>query len=269
VSCGQNSSIKNSAKDETAEANNYVVKSEFQELVDSAEVQGSILIYDSNQDMYYSNDFEWASIGHLPASTFKIPNSIIALELGIMEHDSTIILWDGQPRWMKAWEKDLMFKDALRLSCVPCFQGIALKIGAQRMDSCLTAIGYPGMKFDSSTLQVFWLEGESKINQFEQIEFLRQFYNSELPISDKTESIIKRMLVLRAERDYILSGKTGWSGSSGGNNGWFVGYAEYDDDIYYFANNISPKGEFDRDHFLEMRTKIVYESFKILGVEIK
>ena len=71
--------------------------------------------------------------GHLPASTFKIPNSIIALETGLIEDDSTLIKWDGDERRLPAWEQDLVFRDAFHYSCVPCYQEIARKIGEKRM----------------------------------------------------------------------------------------------------------------------------------------
>ena len=245
---------------------NQVLKAEFQKIIDSVGVQGSIVIYDQQQDIYYSNDFEWAKVGRLPASTFKIPNSIMALELGIILDDQTVIPWDGKPRDMEVWQQDLLFKDALRYSCVPCYQDIAMKIGVNRMDSCLNILDYGHMKIDSNTLQTFWLTGESKINQLEQIDFLKRFYNSQLPISKRTETIMKRMLVREKNANYTLSGKTGWAGSSGGNNGWFVGYVEAENQVYYFATNLSPNGEFKRDDFLNARIERTKQGLKILDI---
>ena len=48
------------------------------------------------------------------------------------------------------------------------------------------------MQVSDSMLQVFWLEGESQINQYEQIDFLYRFYHQQLPISDSTYSIMKK-----------------------------------------------------------------------------
>ena len=93
----------------------------FQELIDKANIDGAILVFKDN--VLYSNDFKWAEEGRLPASTFKIPNSIIALELGIMEDDSTMIYWDGEPRYQKRWEQDLLFRNAFHFSCVPTMSG--------------------------------------------------------------------------------------------------------------------------------------------------
>ena len=81
--------------------------SDFDKILDSFQVNGSILIYDNDKNTFYSNDFDWAKNGKLPASTFKIPNSIIAVELGIIENDTTILKWNGEQRKMDIWEKDL------------------------------------------------------------------------------------------------------------------------------------------------------------------
>lgn len=104
---------------------NVVVKPEFQSILDSANVTGSILIYDLQKDEYLLNNFEWADKGTLPASTYKITNSIVALEKEVVEDDSTLFKWDGQERAMKNWEQDFILKDAFHYSCVPCYQEVA------------------------------------------------------------------------------------------------------------------------------------------------
>ena len=228
----------------------------FQQILDSANVSGSILVYNPAKGIYYSNDFERCERGHLPASTFKIPNSIIALETGVMEDDSTLIKWDGQKRRFASWEKDLYFRDAFHVSCVPCYQEIARKIGVSRMKDYLAKFNYGHMIVDSATIDLFWLEGESKINQFEQIGFLARFYNSELPITKRTEGIMKQLMVIEGNDSYRLSGKTGWSVRNGNNNGWFVGYVETGNKVYFVATNIDPRVDFNMDLFPLIRKQI-------------
>ena len=58
-------------------------------ILDSSNVIGSIMVYDAQKQLYYSNDFKWANTGRLPASTFKIVNSIIALETGVVEDENS------------------------------------------------------------------------------------------------------------------------------------------------------------------------------------
>ena len=238
--------------------------SAFQQILDSADVSGSILIYDPAKGIYYSNDFERCGLGHLPASTFKIPNSIIALETGVMESDSTMIKWDGEKRRRGDWEKDLYFRDAFHVSCVPCYQEIARKIGVERMKEYLEKLDYGNMVVDSASIDLFWLEGDSKISQFEQVDFLVRFYNSQLPVSKRTEEIMKRLMVIEENDSFRLSGKTGWSVRNGNNNGWFVGYLEKGGWVYFVATNIDPKTEFNMDLFAVIRREISMRAFELV-----
>ena len=132
------------------------------------------MIYDNGKDTFYSNDFEWADRGFLPASTFKICNSIIALETGVIENYSSLILWDGQKRAMKVWEQDLTFREAFHLSCVPCYQQVARQIGVDRMNEYLKKLQYGNMMVDSNSIDRFWLEGESKITQFDTSDLMQK-----------------------------------------------------------------------------------------------
>lgn len=256
---------KESSKIEQA-PNNKNFKHEFQSLIDSANVAGSILIYDIKEDQYYSNDFEWSNIGFLPASTFKIPNTIIGLETGVIESDSTVFKWDGERKWMKRWEQDLILKDALQFSCVPCYQELARNIGTDRMKAFVQKLNYGNLVIDSSTIDDFWLMGESRISQMQQIDFLKRFYNSELPITERTEQIMRDILLIETNNQYKLSGKTGLSNENEIYNGWFVGYLELEDKTYLFATNLEPKEEFDLDSFIKKRLDLTLLAFRKLQV---
>ena len=259
-SCTSNKTYPNKKDEKSTEFR--IVISEFNTIIESADVKGSILIYDFENNKYYSNDFQWAEKGNLPASTFKIPNSIIALETGIVEDDSTLFKWDGEKRYLKNWEQDLTFKQAFHYSCVPCYQEVARKIGTKKMSKHLNEIDYGNMKVDSLSIDSFWLIGGSRINQFQQIDFLKRFYNSELPISKRTETIMKRMKVIEHNSIYKLSGKTGWSIKNGNNNGWFIGYIETQNKTYFFASNIEPKKQFDMTKFPMIRKDVTLKAFK-------
>ena len=52
-------SCKNEEKSKSIKAETkYVVKDDFQEIIDKAKLEGAILIYDLNNDTFYSNDFD-------------------------------------------------------------------------------------------------------------------------------------------------------------------------------------------------------------------
>jgi len=239
---------------------------EIQEILDSANVSGSVLVYDLQNDIYYSNNFRWAETGHLPASTFKIANSIIALETGVVKSDSTIFKWEGEKRSLKIWEQDLNLHDAFHYSCVPCYQDVAKRIGVKRMNEYLKKLSYGNMDVDSSNIDVFWLEGNSTISQFQQIDFLKGFYQSELPISSGTEKIMKQLMLIEENDTFRISGKTGWSIRNGNNNGWFVGYIEKDDKVFFFATNIQPEEEFNMEMFPMIRKEITYQALSQLNI---
>jgi len=244
----------------------FILKPEFQSFIDSSNVIGSILIYDLQKNAYYSNDFDWANIGKLPASTFKIANSIIGLETNVIESDSTIFKWDGEKKWLKKWEQDLVLRNAFHFSCVPCYQEVAKKIGEKRMNDFLKKLDYGNMKVDSTNIDNFWLEGESQISQMQQINFLKRLYKSKLPISKRTELIMKNMMIAKEKDQYRLSGKTGLSNSNDVYNGWYVGYLEVENNMYFFATNIEPKEQFDFDTFVKTRIDLTFEALGEMNI---
>ncbi len=267
IGCKENS-VSTSSRSTSVEVRSplKVVQQEFQKILDSADVLGSIVVYDLKEDTYYSNDFEWAKVGRLPASTFKIPNSIIALETGVVEDDSKLFEWDGNPRRLAVWEQDLIFEEAFHKSCVPCYQEIARAIGVQRMQQHVNKFNYGKMVVNDTTIDDFWLIGASEISQMQQIEFLKRFYTSELPISKRTHDIMYDLMEIEAKTAYRMSGKTGWAIRDGQNNGWFVGYLEKENNTYFFAVNIDPKESFNMDLFAVIRKDLAAKAFRQMRI---
>lgn len=242
----------------------HIEVSDFQQIIDDSGLKGSILIFDGKT--FFSNDFDWADVGRLPASTYKIPNSLIALELGIMEDDSTMSIWDGQPRFLKRWERDMNFRDAFHLSCVPCYQEIARKIGTKRMNQFAYDFNYGEMDIDSSNIDMFWLEGKSRISQYQQIDFLQALNEQRLPISERTYKIIRRMMIIEENEKFTLRGKTGWSVAKDKDNCWFVGWVETKQGAYYFATNVEPGPNTNGDDLFTLRKEITYKALEFVAL---
>ena len=242
----------------------FIHRPEFQALLDSADVVGSILIYDTKNNVYCSNDFEWAGEGRLPASTYKISNSIIGLETGEIESEQTIFKWDGEEKWLKAWEQDLILRDAFQFSCLPCYRELARKIGPDRMNDYVSRFEYGQMDIDSSTIGNFWVQGTSRITQLEQISFLRRLYHRQLPISERTENIMKDVMYVEDFNGYRLYAKTGLSNVNNAYNGWYVGYLTGPNNTYFFATNVSPGQAFDFSTFVQQRIKVTKKAFDLL-----
>ncbi|MCL7989177.1 penicillin-binding transpeptidase domain-containing protein [Sphingobacterium sp. lm-10] len=237
--------------------------SAFRDILTEHNLLGTVLVFDAQQDSFYSNDFQRAAQGFLPASTFKIPNTLIALETHIVTDENSILHWDGKKRNNVRWEKDLTLKEAFRLSCVPCYQEIAGKIGLPSMLDYLTLFSYPGMDVRQETLQNFWLVGDSKISTFQQVQFLRDFYNRKIPLSDSTYQTMLKVLEIESQPTYSWSGKTGWS-TDHGDNGWFVGYLRRGSALYYFAANLEPKDADHVDEFLVAREQAVRQALQAM-----
>lgn len=161
-----------------------------------------------------------------PASTFKIPNTLIALQTGVIESTSEVIAWNGKPQPVADWDRDLSVADALRVSAVPHFQEIARRIGLQRYEEWLDKIGY-GNGFVGADVESFWLDGPLTISAYEQAGFLAALALDELPfVAIETQQAVKEPLRTESRNGRTLYAKTGWSQASTPQIGWWVGWVE-------------------------------------------
>lgn len=241
----------------------------FNHILDSLQLKGSVLIYNVKANRYFSNDFTWANEGHLPASTFKIPNTLIALETGVLPNEEYVFTWDGKKRSLAAWERDLTVKEAFQASCVPCYQEIARKIGFEQMSTWTRAFGYGTLAITPASLDSFWLRGPSNISSYQQIDFLLKLVTRELPISERTSTIMRHIMMVEQTENYTLRAKTGWGTRGGIDNGWYVGYVETINNTYIFATNVEPVNPAETSHFAAARILATKAALRRLGVPLK
>ncbi len=229
---------------------------------DEYDVKGSFMLYDMYSEKYYYYDSARCFTRFTPASTFKIPNSIIGLETGVIADENFIIPWDNT-KSRETCDKDLSLKDAIKFSCVWYYKELARRVGAEKMQEMLNSFNY-GNKDISSGIDKFWLEGSLKISQAEQIEFMKKLYKYELPVSKRSVDILKSIIVLDSGTEYILRGKTGWGYEDKKDIGWLVGWVEKSDNVYFYAINV----ETDKDNprFGESRKAITEKILKDFGV---
>jgi beta-lactamase class D len=128
-----------------------------------------------------------------PASTFKIPHALVALETGVVSVDS-IETWDGRkyPRQVK-WNHDHTVISALRPSVLWVFQRIAPRIGAERMAKWLTIFEY-GNRDLSGPITEYWTNGRLQVSALEQVAFLRKFYRGALPVQPQHVAAVRHGL---------------------------------------------------------------------------
>ncbi|MGD0037977.1 MAG: penicillin-binding transpeptidase domain-containing protein [Bacteroidota bacterium] len=210
---------------------------------------GGFSVYNLKTDSYIQYNIEHCKKRFSPCSTFKIPNSLIGLETGIIPDTGYIIKYDSvsHPRDLemlkrepfKYWFQDLSLKRAFKYSCVWYYQELARRVGQERMKKYINLIDY-GNNDISSGIDNFWLCGSIEISINEQIDFLKKLYLQKLDgFSDKTIDAVKSIMLYETTSDYKLYGKTG--GGNCWNNkmiGWYVGFVETDSGTSIFAMNI-------------------------------
>ncbi|MFH0734740.1 MAG: class D beta-lactamase [bacterium] len=217
-----------------------IEKKEWKKFFDSHDLDGCFLLYDLNKDTYSYYNKKRCETGFLPASTFKIPNSLFALESGAIKDENEIIKWDGVERSYPDWNKDQNLASAIKVSCLWFYQELARRIGTERMQNYVNKANY-GNKDITENIDTFWLDGNIRITAFEQIDFLRNFYLYKLSFDKKNVDKVKQIIVLEKNEKYTLSGKTGWPGLDKDDYGWWVGYVERDNNVYFIAINLEIK----------------------------
>lgn len=202
-------------------------------------VSGVIALYDTADGALACSNLAACSEAVTPASTFKIPHSMIALEAGAVEGPDTLLPWDGKRYSVDDWNQDLKLRDAFRLSCVPCYQAIARKVGDAGEREWLEKLDY-GNRDTSGGVDRFWLWGGLRVSPLQQIDFLRRFDASQLPISERTADIVRDIMTLDVTDRYVLRGKTGAASPphEAVTAFWFVGWLELDERRVFFATRL-------------------------------
>ena len=181
---------------------------------------------------------------YLPASTFKIVNSLIGLQTGKISSDSMIIKWDGVERSFPGWNKDLTMYEAFRVSSLPYYQEVARRIGKDTMQFWLDSLGY-GAKNDEEKVRIktsvdsFWIDNSIKVSPDAQLGLVKRLYFDQLPFFKTYQGMVKRAMLFEDNTKYRLGYKTGWGYAENGNMiGWVVGWIEENNHPYFFVLNL-------------------------------
>lgn len=245
----------------TMKAQSYETIPEFEKFFEDAGVVGSIVVYDYKNNIYNIFNDERNNTEFLPASTFKIINSLVFLETNIIKDAEEIIKWDGIERFYNMWNQDQTLRSAFKYSAVWVYQELARKVGEEKMQFYVDACNY-GNKNIGGGIDRFWLDGDIRITPYQQIEFLVNFYEETLPFSDRTFEIVKDIFIKEKTENYTLRGKTGWAVRFKPQTGWFVGYLERDENVYFFATQIAIEKEEDSN----AREKVTRDILAYLGL---
>jgi beta-lactamase class D len=204
---------------------------------DDAGVEGTIVVLDERVGRTWVYDEARARERFCPASTFKIPHALFALDAGLVRDEFEIFPWDGVPREIASWNADQNLRSSIRYSVVWVYQEIARALGEKRERGYLVELEY-GNADPSGGIDHFWLDGALRISAHEQVDFLRRLHRNELPYRVEHQRLVKDVLIVEAGREWILRAKTGWQARLEPNVGWWVGWVEWSNGAVFFALNI-------------------------------
>ena len=129
-----------------------------------------------------------------PASTFKIPHALIALQTGVVT-PTTEFEWDGTDYQSTLWRRTHTLDSAIKWSALPFFQRTARLIGKERMRVGLAALGYAADGFDGD-IATFWLNGDLVVTPLEQYGFLQRFFGGGLAVEAAHLAAVRQALLM-------------------------------------------------------------------------
>ena len=234
---------------------------ELASLFSDAGVEGTIVIVTLDGNQRYVHNETRAGQRYPAASTFKIFNTLIALDEGALSGLDEVLRWDGRVHDMPDWNQDHSIKSAYAVSCVWCFQELARRIGGERYRVHLGRADYGRLQepFDDNA---FWLDGSLTISAEEQVAFLRQVILQTLPYEASSYAGLREVMLMEQGEGYSVRAKTGWAARATPQIGWYVGYIEKPGATWIFAMNMDMRGNAD----LPLRQALTRASLKAKGI---
>ncbi|MEW6642917.1 MAG: penicillin-binding transpeptidase domain-containing protein [Pseudomonadota bacterium] len=213
--------------------------------------QGTFVAYKVEDYAVIASDAARSGEPLLPASTFKIPMAVIALDSGVVaDPDKDVFPWDGVTRFIPEWNRDHTLRSAMAASAVPVYQEIARRVGAERMQKYIDALDY-GNRDIGGGIDRFWLTGSLRIDPVQQVDFVDRLRREALPVAKRAQQLTRDILPEVKVGDAVIRSKTGLIGvddkTEGGGArssvGWLVGWVEKGDRPTVFALNLDIREE--------------------------
>lgn len=173
-----------------------------------------------------------------PASTFKIFNSLVALDIPKIPDEQFVIAWDSIDRGNVKWNRDMNMREAFKVSNLGYYQELARRIGYDYMQHYVDTANY-GNRNVSGAIDSFWINDSLQISADEQVGFIKRLYFNELPFSERTQRIVRSMMLHERTDGYRLSYKTGWDITGDTNLLWVVGFVERIEHIEEHENSMN------------------------------
>lgn len=217
----------------------------------SANVQGTFVLYDLATDHFVGYNRARAETRYIPASTFKVPNTLIGLSVRAVRSVDEVLPYGGRPQPLKAWERDMGLREAIKVSNVSVYQELARRIGHDRMRESVARMGYGNGEI-GSVVDNFWLAGPLRISAVEQAQFLARLVQGTLPFPSAAQTQVRETVLMEQGNRWTLYGKTGWVDFPNPGIGWWIGWVQKEHRHYTFALNMDIKERSDATRRIEL-----------------
>ena len=109
------------------------------------------------------------------------------------------------------------------------------------MRAGLTKLAYGNMEVGNE-VDRFWRDGSLQISAVEQAEFLGRLAQGRLPVDRKALEETRELTLKEQTAGYKLHAKSGLTGPTKAQLGWWVGWIEREEEVLSFALNIDMTG---------------------------
>ena len=162
-----------------------------------------------------------------PASTFKIPISLIGYDVGYLIDARTpeLPFKPGYVDWRENWKQPANPTSWMRDSVVWYSQQVTTFVGLDLMKQYLRRFRYGNEDMSGDTehdgLTMSWIGSTLEISPLEQTAFLRKLVKRQLNVSARAYDMTAQLLADQPVQNWNVAGKTG----SASSYGWYVGWA--------------------------------------------
>lgn len=231
-----------------------------EQLFRKADIDGAVVIESVRTGQRFVHNDPRSKQPYAAASTFKVLNTLIALEEGAVSGIDAIFHWDGTRYEITDWNHDQTLESAFKVSCVWCYQQLARRVGAMKYPPYIQKSNYGQLRQPFNETE-FWLDGSLTISAEQQITFLRQIVERKLPFKASSYDTLKKIMLTDETAQYRLYAKTGWATRNTPSVGWYIGFVETHDDTWLFALNLATRDAKD----LPLRIQIAKDALKAKG----
>lgn len=224
-------------------------------------VDGTLVIATLDGKKVYTHNDERAHTRFVPAATFKLPNTLIALEEAAISDEKVIVIWDGTDKGLPACNTDQSLESAFSASCAWFDQEMVKRVGKEKYLSYLTKLHY-GNGNIGPDISNFWMEGDLRISAVGQIDFLKNLYTRSYPFRASSYDLLRKLMVVEETPSYVLRATTGWTENMVPQVGWYVGYVEAGGQVWFFAANVETGKPEDK----ALRQELTKQALHLKGI---